>query len=199
MGGVIPAPFTATETRRDFYVRLATEIQMPYAESLRAIGQSLEMVHVESFRLEKEGDSYVVRSEALTPTRLWILSNSLAEDVRDSPPPDPKTTELTVGEGWFCYRPPDIARLDAQERSKRQNHGFTQIPQKTLAQLLRTLGEYLDTKEATTFHISCAPDSMSVDYQMPAGISERKDFTVERLHKLALYSRFRRVQPTGSH
>ena len=172
---------------------------MPYAESLRAIGQSLEMVHVESFRLEKEGDSYVVRSEALTPTRLWILSNSLVEDVRDSPPPDPKTTELTVGEGWFCYRPPDIARLDAQERSKRQNHGFTQIPQKTLAQLLRTLGEHLDTKRATTFHISGAPDSMSVEYQMANGDSERKDFTVERLYKLALYSRFRRVQPTDSH
>ena len=172
---------------------------MPYAESLRAIGQSLEMVHVESFRLEKDGDSYVVRSEALTPTRLWILSNSLAENVKDSPPPDPKTTQLTVGEGWFCYRPPDIARLDAQERRKRQNHDFTQIPQKTLAQLLRTLGEYLDSKEATTFYISCAPDSLSVDYQMPAGISERKDFSVERLHKLALYSRFRRVQSTDSH
>jgi hypothetical protein len=27
---------------------------MPYAESLRAIGQSLEMVRIESFRLEKE-------------------------------------------------------------------------------------------------------------------------------------------------
>ena len=51
---------------------------MAYAESLRAIG-SLEMVHVENFRLEKEGDSYVVRSESLTPTRLWILSNSLIE------------------------------------------------------------------------------------------------------------------------
>jgi hypothetical protein len=166
---------------------------MAYAESLRAIGQSLEIVHVENFRLEKEGDSYVVRSESLTPARLWILSNSLVEDVRDSPPLDPKTTQLTTGEGSFCYRPPDIARLDAQERRKRQNHGITQLPQKTLAQLLRTLGEYLDAKEATTFHISCAPDSMSVDYQIPAGISERKDFTVERLYKLALYSRFRRV------
>jgi hypothetical protein len=172
---------------------------MPYAESLRAIGQSLEMVHVESFRLEKEGDSYVVRSESLTPTRLWILSNSLAEDARDAPSPDPKITQLTTGEGWFCYRPPDIARLDAQERRKRQNHGFTQMPQKTLAQLLRTLGEHLDTMKATTFHISCAPDSMSVDYQMSNGVSERKDFTVERLHKLALYSRFRRGQSTGSH
>ena len=172
---------------------------MPYAESLRAIGQSLEMVHVESFRLEKEGDSYLVRSESLTPNRLWILSNSLAEDVGDSPPPDPKITRLPVREGWFCYRPPDIARLEAQERRKRENHGSAQVPRKTLGQLLRTLGEHLDTKEATTFHISWAPDSMSVDYQMPNGVSERKDFTVERLHKLALYSRFRRVQPTGSH
>jgi hypothetical protein len=180
-------------------VILAKEIQMPYAESLRAIGQSLEMVHVENFRLEKEGDSYVVRSESLTPTRLWILSNSLAENSSDAPLLDPKTTQLAVGEGSFCYRPPDIARLDAQERRKRQNPGSAQTPQKTLAQLLRTLGEYLDSKEATTFHIACAPDSMSVDYQMPAGISERKDFTVERLYKLALYSRFRRVQPTDSH
>jgi hypothetical protein len=172
---------------------------MPYAESLRAIGQSLEMVHIEIFRLEKEGDSYVVRSESLTPTRLWILSNSLGDDPRNAPPPDPKNTQLTVVEGSFCYRPPDIARLDAQERSKRQKHNVTQMPQKTLAQLLRTLGEYLDSKEATTFQISCAPDAMSVDYQMPAGISERRDFTVERLHRLALFSRFRRVQPTDSH
>jgi hypothetical protein len=172
---------------------------MRYAESLRAIGQSLEMVHVESFRLEKENDSYVVRSESLTPNRLWILSNTLSDDIRDSPPPNPKITELPVREGWFCYRPPDIARLEAQERRKRKNHSSTEMPRKTLGQLLRMLGEHLDTKEATTFHISWAPDSMSVDYQMPDGVSERKDFTVERLYKLALYSRFRRVQPSGSH
>src|SRR4029450_3964210 len=113
---------------------------MSYAESLRAIGQSLEMVHVESFRLEKEGDSYLVRSESLTPNRLWILSNSLAEDVGDSPPPDPKITRLPVREGWFCYRPPDIARLEAQERTKRKNHNSKEMPRKTLGQLLRTLG-----------------------------------------------------------
>jgi hypothetical protein len=176
-----------------FNLRLTKEVQMPYAESLRAIGQSLEMVHVESFKLEKEGDSYLVRSESLTPNRLWVLSNSLAEGVTNSPQPDPKITQLTVGEGWFCYRPPDIAKLEAQERRKRRNHGSTQTLRKTLGQLLRTLGEHLDTKEATAFYISWAPDSMAVDYEMPNGISERKDFTVERLYKLALYSRFRRL------
>jgi hypothetical protein len=172
---------------------------MPYAESLRAIGQSLEMVRIERFRLEKEGDSFVVRSESLTPNRLWILSNSISEDIRDSPPPKPKITQLPVREGWFCYSPPDIARLEAQERRKRENHTAKEMPRKTLGQLLRTLGEHLDTKEATTFRILWAPDSMSVEYQMANGESERKDFTVERLYKLALYSRFRRMQPTGSH
>jgi hypothetical protein len=42
---------------------------MPYSKSLRAIGQSLETVHVEAFGLEKEGDSYVMRSQSLTPSR----------------------------------------------------------------------------------------------------------------------------------
>jgi hypothetical protein len=171
---------------------------MPYAESLRAIGQSLEMVRIEMFRLEKEGDSYVVRSESLTPNRLWILSNIISGDIRDSPP-NPKITQLPVREGWFCYRPPDIARLEAQGRGKRENHTSKEMPRKSLGQLLRTLGEHLDTKRATTFHILWAPDSMSVEYQIANGDSERKDFTVERLYKLALYSRFRRVQPTGSH
>ena len=171
---------------------------MPYAESLRAIGQSLEMVHVESFRLEKEGDSYVVRSESLTPNQLWILSNTVSGDIRDSPPPNPKITQLPVREGWLLPSS-RFSKLEAQERRKRENHNSKEMPRKTLGQLLRTLGEHLDTKEATTFHILWAPDSMSVEYQMANGDSERKDFTVERLYKLALYSRFRRAQPTGSH
>jgi hypothetical protein len=75
---------------------------MPYAESLRATGQSLEMVHVESFKLEKEGDSYLVRSESLTPNRLWVLSNSLAEGVTDSPQPP---SSLWVRDGSVTVLP----------------------------------------------------------------------------------------------
>jgi hypothetical protein len=165
---------------------------MPYAESLRAIGQSLEMLRVEAFRLEKEGDSYIVRSQFLTPTRQWILRNSLTEDISDSAGPNQKSAQLSGGDGWLRYGPLDIAQLDAQGRRKRANHGSAEMRADRLAQLLRTLGEHLDIKQATVFHISWAPDSMSVDYQMPDGIRERKDFTLERLRQLALHSRFRR-------
>jgi|RhiMetdeSRZDD1v2_1073273.scaffolds.fasta_scaffold321210_2 hypothetical protein len=164
-----------------------------HAKSLRVIGQSLEMLRLRAFRLEKKGDFYIVRSESLTATHEWILRNNLAENILDSPVPDQKSTQLTVGDGWLCYGPLDIARLNARERQKRDNHGFEQTREAdNLAQLLRTLGEHLDSKKATAFKISWAPDSVSVDYQTPNGVRERKEFTVEKLHQLALYSRFRR-------
>lgn len=164
---------------------------MPYAKSLRAIGQSLEMLRVEAFRLENEGDSYIVRSRSLTETRQWILKYRLAENPSDSGP-DQEIIQLTGGDGWLCYGRLDIARLDAQGQSKRQNLGFAQMRGDKLSQLLRTLGEDLDRKEATACYISWAADSVSVEYEMPDGVGERKDFTVERLRQLALYSRFRR-------
>jgi hypothetical protein len=175
---------------------------MLHSKSLRAIGQSLDMLQVQAFRLEKEGDFYIVRSESLTATRQWILRNHLAENVLGSPGPDQKSTQLTGGDGWLCYGPLDIARLDAQGREKRDNHGFEQVRgADKLAQLLRTLGEHLDRKGATAFKISWGPDSVSVDYQTPDGVCERKDFTIKKLHQLGVYSRFlrsSRSSPIGS-
>jgi hypothetical protein len=168
-----------------------------HAKSLRAIGQSLEMLRVQAFSLEKEGDSYIVRSESLTPTRQWILRNSLAENNLDSPGPHQQGMQLTWGDGWLCYGALEVARLDAQGLKKRQDHGLELRGADKLDQLLRALGEHLDRKEATVFQISWTPDSISVDYQMPDGVSERKDFTVEKLHKLALHSRFRRRSRSG--
>jgi hypothetical protein len=170
---------------------------MLHSNSLRAIGQSLEMLRVHAFRLEKEGDSYIVRSESLTPARQWILRNSLAENDLDSPGANQKGMQLTWGDGWLCYGPFEVARLDAQGQRKRQDHGLGLRGADKLDQLLRALGEHLDRKEATAFKISWAPDSISVDYQTPDGVSERKDFTVEKLHKLALHSRFRRRTPSA--
>jgi hypothetical protein len=149
------------------------------------------MLRVQAFRLEKEGDFYLVRSQSLTATRQWVLRTILAENVSDSET-DQETIPLTGGDGWLCYEPRDIARLDMHGRSKRQNLGFAKMRGDKLSQLLRTVGEHLDRKEATVFHIWWAADSVSVDYQMPDGLRERKDFTIKRLRQLALHSRFRR-------
>lgn len=178
----------------DPYARIVKEVRtMLHAKSLRGIGESLEMLRLRAFSLEKNGDYFILRSESLTSTHEWIVRNNLAETVLDGPAaPDPVSTQLTVGDGWLCYGPLDIARLNARQGKTPGNHRFQQTREADkLAQLLRTLGEHLDSKGATAFKICWAADSVSVEYQTPYGVSERKDFTVEKLQQLASYSRFR--------
>jgi hypothetical protein len=166
---------------------------MRYSKSLRTIGQCLEILRVEDFELEKEDDSYVVRSESLTPTSQWILRNSLINNVWDSPDPEEKSIRSTGGDGWLRYDPMDISRLDVQGRKKRRGHSSAQIRGASkLSQLLRTLGEHLDRIEVSAFNISWDPDSVAVNYEIRDGHRERRDFSIEKLHQLGLHMRFRR-------
>jgi hypothetical protein len=163
-----------------------------YAKSLRAIGQSLEVVRVEAFELNKKGDAYVVQSNSLTPTALWILRNSVIEKIGDAPGFNPKSTPLTEGDGWRRYDALDISRLDTQGRKKRRGHSFAQMREAhKVSHLLRTLGEHLDIMDVSTFNISWTPDFISVDYQTAEG-QERKNFSAEKLRQLGLHMRFRR-------
>jgi len=185
----------AAGPKRDFYFRKNGEVRrLPYAESLRAIAHSLEILHLRAFELEKAGDFYVVRSASLTESHEWILKNNLAEQSSDSPLPDPETTQLTVGNGWLCYGPLDIARLNARLKTKDNGvFGFEETCEKDkLARLLATLGEHLDSIKATEFEIAWAPDSISVEYHTADGAHERKSFTLEKLQQLALGAKFRR-------
>jgi hypothetical protein len=167
---------------------------MLQSKSLRAIGQSLEILGVEAFELEKEDYSYVVRSKSLSPTSQWIFRNSVVERVWDSPGAAHNSTQ--VGNDWLRYDSTDISWLDAQGRKSRRSASFAQVRGVSrLSQLLRTLGEHLDRIEASTFNISWSPDFVSVDYQVSDGQREQKTFTVEQLHKLDSHMRFRKFQP----
>ena len=151
---------------------------MLHAKFLSAIGQYLQILRLRAFELEKQGDFYIVRSELLTEAHERILKNHFAEQG--------ESTHLTVGDGWLSYGPLGTARLNARELEKRENHGFEQTDK--LAQLLSTVGGDLDSKKTTAFKISWAPDSVSVEYETPPGVRERKEFTIKKLQQLAFYS-----------
>jgi len=180
--------------RNDFYSRIIKEVRsMSHTSALRAIGPSLEAFRLRDFRLAKQGHFFIVRSESLRETHEWILRNHLPEKSDGLPGRDEKSTQLVIGEGWLCYGPVDIARLNARQRSKAANDdGTTQANETDFTQLLYALGGHLDNKQAADFEISWAPDSVAIDYQTPKGTRERKDFTIEKLRHLALYSRFRK-------
>ena len=165
--------------QNDFYLRKTKEVEtVLHAKFLSAIGQYLEILRLRAFELEKQGDFYIVRSELLREVHERILRNHLTEQGEN--------THLTVRDGWLSYGPLGTAHVNAGELKKRENVGFNQIDK--LAQLLRTVGDDLDSKKATAFKISWAPDSVSLDYETPPGVRERKEFTIKKLQQLAFYS-----------
>ncbi|HEX9787818.1 MAG TPA: hypothetical protein VGB09_07315, partial [Candidatus Binatia bacterium] len=165
-----------------------------HSKDLRAIGQSLEMTRIEVFDLDKQGESYLVRSRFITPTCHWIIKNSLIESVWDTPTPDAKDSPLKGGEGWLRYEPQVISRLDAQGQKKRQTQLPAQAqPTSKPSQHLRTLGEHLDRAAAGAFTISWNhPYSATVTYQTSDGQNEQRTFSFEKLHELGFHMRFRR-------
>jgi hypothetical protein len=166
---------------------------MPHARSLRAIGQSLETAHIEDFVLEKKHDAHVVRSTFLTPTRQWILMrNNLVEAVWDSLAREQKGAQLAGGDGWLSYDSVAILRLDAQGRQKRRSNSFLRTREVKLSGIMRAVGEQLDIMQVNSFNTVWTSDSVTVEYQMPGGQREQRNFSVEKLHELSSGMRFRR-------
>ncbi len=161
---------------------------MPYAKSLRVIGQSLEVAKLPAFELEMDGSNYVVTSDSLTQTGQWILRHAVspndisAESTRQSPVSRP-----------VRFGPADLSRLDDQAQKQRRNDSAPpRQAYSRLSQLLRALGDHLDQTQASAFHISWTSNSVSVDFQSPDGQSDSRTFTTDKLQQLGSHLRFRR-------
>lgn len=167
---------------------------MQHAKALRHIGQSLAMLRLRSFSIRTTEDGYMVGSESLTTVHQWMLKNQFTGISGQSPAPGQESTELTVGDGWLCYRLLDRGAVNAGAGAQTENkHTFQNEKQvDPLAELLHTLGEHLDNKEATEFEVAWTSDTIAVDYQTARGVRERQKFSIKKLQQIASYSMFRK-------
>ena len=154
---------------------------MPYARSLRIIGQLFENAKLQRFELETDGSNYFVQIDSLDAASEWILRQAVSPVARES-----------LLDGSMRFTPNDISRLDDQSKKQRKIDSSHTQTYRRLSQLLRTLGDHLDRMEVSTFHISWA-SLVSVDFQLPDGRIDSRTFTVEKLEQLGSHSRFRRA------
>src|SRR5919106_2951928 len=112
--------------------------RLSYSEALRAIGDSLEVLGISTFDLEKQGHDYIVRATGSTTKKSFL--GRVAEILKGSRTPDKASEPL-------CYTPSDISRLAAAQQSQHRKTNVMPDAHK-LAQLLRVVGFNLDRKEA---------------------------------------------------
>ena len=166
---------------------------MPHGKSLRAIGQSLESLGVIAFVLEKNGRSYIVRSDSLPDVARMEVTKDLSEKVWEAGGGGTRRRTVVTKDGSLRYEGPYIAWLDAQGRRKRRRRFSAQATgTMKVSQLLRTVGKHLDRLEPHAFSIYWTNNSAIVDYELPNGETVREVLSSDKLRELTVRSRARR-------
>jgi hypothetical protein len=165
-----------------------------YSRHLRAIGQDLEHIHLNTFNLECTGDAYVVwvRSDTVSDgghlfSRLG--GNRLQKILRNKLP-----TRIIGREESFTdssaqlskrlrYAPRDLERMEREQQSRRR-HQSGSTDGHSLSQLLRTVGDLISRRGERLLGISWQEFSISMVVETPHGRKEIDVFRPDNLYDL---------------
>ncbi|MDP2605741.1 MAG: hypothetical protein Q8S00_24630 [Deltaproteobacteria bacterium] len=153
-------------------------ITIDYAQPLRAIGQALEILKMESFELEPDGDDFVVRGKVTarggdadveSAESRNLRFNGEGEQNLEAPDAEPVATPAIVNRLDLCYTLKDVDRLEQKGQARRgEAPAAAQTP--GLSHLLRTIGAYLEEKPARLVKIVKDRESVTVIYETLSAI-----------------------------
>ena len=164
--------------------------RLSYAQSLRAIGESLERQGISTFDLEKRGENYSLQVIASQTTTGGSFLKKIVQLLGRADNSAREPSDSTVSSRTLSYTPSDISRLVTEQQSR--DDGLNVMPDvRKLAQVLRVLGDYLDRKEAVAFTVSVSGHSLSVAYETGHGV-QQESLTIENLYDRAVQMYLRR-------
>lgn len=170
-----------------------------YAQPLRAIGQALELLHIEEFYLEPQGKYFRVAWQVALARRAG-KSNPDDNIVRHvwGLRPDQGFSEIGLKDSnrgavkrlELCYSAEDVERLDLAGKAQRQS-GHATGNGIRLSQLLRAIGDYLKQKNARLVRILSCAEAVKVEFKTGERETEEEHFTVPDLAEISvsMYSR----------
>jgi hypothetical protein len=144
-----------------------------YSQALRVIGQVMETRYPEDFDVESYENGFLVRGNEKVVSQKTSLLQIFSTKTRT---PQIRAFETT-------YTPEDVERLDWEGRSRR--HDASAIPDfYSLPQVLRTVGEYIDLRNARLMGISRRGVRLTVQYEKGDGQRTVEEHTVASFYNL---------------
>ncbi len=145
-----------------------------YDQTLRAIGQALEGHGLNAFDLKSSGDNYLVRGEPGKINALQMLLRKWQSRYRRD-----------NDSSGIRYTPQDIDRLERQGRARRG--GPQRLPDfYSLSNILRTIGAYLDMKDAYLLQVYKQDLKVMILYQTSEGHPKAEERTIASFYNLSL-------------
>lgn len=136
-----------------------------YDRDLRAIGQALEARGITVFEIKNQPGRYVVRG---TPDKPQSLIASMRRWARK---------DESDASGTLNYSAQEIEEIERQQKKKRAKSG--RLPDfYNLSNTLRTLGAYLNSKDAQLLELHKRPLTVTLLYQNNRGHPHMEDRTI---------------------
>jgi hypothetical protein len=143
-----------------------------YAEDLRSVGQALEARDIIDFELKHLADLYVIQpvpeqgASLRSKTRQWLR-------------------RLRSTDEQIIFHPADVERLSQAGRAKRSKPGqLTNF--RTLSNILRTIGAYLDGSELELVELQKRRISVTLSYRDKTGQKREEVRTISSFYRLFL-------------
>jgi len=153
-----------------------------YNHELRAIGQALEAQGISTFDVKVHVGRYVVRG---APEKPESLVAALRHWRRNS---------WRSGTRTVTYTAQDIGGLEKKGQARRAANGH--LPEfYNVSNILRTVGAYLDVKNAHLLEIQKRPLTLTLLYQSTGGHPLVEDRTIASFYKMFTDLHARRSRP----
>src|SRR4249919_2229583 len=151
---------------------MASEIS--YGEDFRSIGQALEAKNVRSFELKRLGDWYILQG---VPSGDQSLRSKLHKfKLRFRSGSDAESLILALAE---------VEELSRKGKARRFRPG--RMPDfRKLSNALRTIGLYLESKQAKLIELQVRPLTITLSYKDNDGQQQIEDRTIRSFHSLFL-------------
>ncbi|HEY7319237.1 MAG TPA: hypothetical protein VIE89_16855 [Candidatus Binatia bacterium] len=148
--------------------------EISYGEDFRSIGQALEARNVRSFGLKRAGDWYIL--EGVPPAQDSLRSKLHKFKMRFRSGSDAESLILAMA---------DVEELSKKGKAKRFRPG--RMPDfSKLSNSLRTIGLYLESKQAKLIELQVRPLTITISYKDSDGKQQVEDRTIRSFHDLAL-------------
>ncbi len=153
-----------------------------YGEDLRSIGQALEARDIIDFELKRLADLYVIQGmpeqgSLRSSVRQWLSG------LRSGSATDP-----------ISFGPVDVEELSQAGRAKRSNREqLTNF--RTVSNILRTIGAFLDAGEHELVEIQKRRISITLSYRDKVGQEHKEDRTISSFYNFFLELYGKRGQP----
>jgi hypothetical protein len=140
-----------------------------YSQTLRTIGQALDLLHLRTFKLICDGDDYVVRPQTeTTALEEKDPQESGFPSTRSGLPGAYQEVAVKPIASEIRFTSADIERLEREGQAERGFPGKVQRGN-SLSQILRAVGGYIDSKAATLLEISKEDGSVVIQYRTARG------------------------------